>query len=116
DGPLRKSGTMWRIASRRDAWFLLARGLTGVEISRFKTVFTQVMGAIDPRFHLEPGERWLAGVRNIRPSYSSVLRRGLTETAMLMTTFGEQVESVPALARTAEHLVRELLSDAPEEL
>lgn len=80
DSPLRKSGSVWTIASPRDAWFLLARFLSGADFDRYDTVVLDVLGSSDPRFEMNPEERWYAPLKGVRPPFSGYLRRGLGET------------------------------------
>ena len=60
DSPLRKSGSVWKITSPRDAWFLLARFFSGADIDVYQWVALDVLGAGDPRFEMDAEERWYA--------------------------------------------------------
>ena len=112
DSPLRKVGTAWKIASPQDAWFLLARHLSPADIERFETAAVEVLGAIDPRYDVDPEERWMAETRGIRPQYSGYLRHGLGEVLILLSLFGDRAQSVPAARRHAEFVVHRLLEGA----
>lgn len=112
DSPLQKVASTWRIKSPNDAWVLLAENLTSAELGRFENVALAVLGAEDPRFSLSPQERWLAPLRNIRPSHSELLRHGLGKTLILLALWGDTVKTAEAPKRTADHVVRRLLENA----
>ena len=63
----RRSARPGAIASPSDAWFLLAHHLTSGDITRFEAAAHAVLGSADPRFDMDPDERWMAGVRGDPP-------------------------------------------------
>jgi len=114
DSPLQKVGSTWRIASPPDAWMLLARHLTAVDLNRFEAVAHAVLESVDPRFDMDPDERWMAAVRGIRPKYSATLRHGVGQVLILLALWGDQVTTVPQAKRRADALVAKLLQNADE--
>jgi hypothetical protein len=112
DSPLHKVGSTWRIASPSDAWPLLAQHLTAIDIARFEATAHAVLGSADPRFELDPSERWMAAVKGIRPAYSGVLRHGIGQVLILLALWGEQVTTVPEAGRRADAIVARLLHQA----
>jgi hypothetical protein len=90
DGPLRKSGDAWKVASPRDAWLLLAKFITRVDLDRYLTVFSQVLSEKDPCYDLDAKERWVADMRGIGLTRSGLLRGGLAETLILLALWGDQ--------------------------
>ncbi|MGE6699623.1 helix-turn-helix domain-containing protein [Hyphomonas sp. NPDC076900] len=112
DSPLRKVGDTWKVASGRDAWFLLARYLVPADIEQFGSVAIDVLGAVDPRFDVEPDERWMAALDGSVPMYSGWLRRGVGETLILLAQFGARVTAEPDAAQRAQYIVRKLLRGA----
>ena len=112
DSPLQKVGPAWRITSPIDAWFLLAQNLTTDDISRYETAALKVLGAADPRFEMEPDDRWMANVRGIQPPYSGLLRHGIGHSMILMALWGDRVRTVPDVGRRVDHIVRKLLQGA----
>lgn len=112
DSPLQNVGPAWRITSPIDAWFLLAQKLTTDDISRYETAALEVFGASDPRFDMEPDDRWMANVRGIQPAYSGLLRHGIGHSMILMALWGDRVRTVPDLGRRVDHIVRKLLQGA----
>jgi hypothetical protein len=116
DGPLRKSGAAWKLASPRDAWFLLANRLTNSDIERFVDAFSKVLGEIDPKFNLIGEEEPFALTQRIAPLCSELLRRGLTETIILMSLYGARAANVNHPREEAEKAVADLLGNADERL
>lgn len=112
DSPLRKVGTAWKIASPPDAWILLAPYLSSTDIERFEAAAVDVLGAADPRFHLDPDERWLASTKGIAPEYSPFLRHGLGEILILLALFGDHAPNVLSPRARVESVVRKLLHNA----
>lgn len=113
DGPMRRSGAVWKLASLRDAWFRLARYLTAVQVDRFAACFQEVLGTPDPDFDAEPSARWLLS-RKSGEHPSQELRRGLAETMIALGVYPNQVVNVPDAGSRASHAVRALLSGADE--
>jgi len=112
DAPLRHAGSAWKIASPRDAWFVLARLIGRSDLERFTAVAQSVLGAVDPRFEVSPDERWLAGIRGQLPNHSSWLSAGLTETLLLLAMFPDCAKAVSGASQYPSRVVRSLLSNA----
>ncbi|MCA1778073.1 MAG: helix-turn-helix domain-containing protein [Xanthomonadaceae bacterium] len=112
DQPLRKIGSTWRIASPPDAWFLLAQYLTSADVARFEAAAHDVLGSADPRFEMDPDERWMAAVQGVHPEYSAWLRHGIGQVLILLALWGDQARMVPDAARRADAIVEKLLRDA----
>ena len=112
DKPLRKIGSTWRIASPQDAWFLLAPYLTGADISRFEAAAYAVLGAADPRFEMDPDERWMAAIKGVHPEYSGLMRHGISEVLILLALWGDRVHTVHDASRRVDTIVSKLLSHA----
>lgn len=112
DQPLRKVGSIWRVASPSDAWFRLAAGLTDADLARFEAVALAVLGATDPRYALAPSDRWLAPVHGLSPEYSDLLRHGVGEVLILLALWGDRVRAASTAGDRAEAIVARLLRDA----
>jgi hypothetical protein len=115
DSPFRKAGATWKVASPRDAWFLLAPYINSGDLDRFATVADQVLGSPDPRFHMKSDERWLAAARGQSPEYSALLRTGLAETLVLLSVFGRRARGVSDASVRADAIVRKLIDRANAE-
>ena len=114
DSPLQKIGSTWRIASPSDAWFLLAHNLTSTDITRFEAAAHAVLGSADPRFDMDPDERWMAAVRGIHRDYSGMLRHGIGQVLILLALWGDRVRAVPDAGRRADVIVGKLLRNADQ--
>jgi len=115
DSPLRKVGPTWKVASPRDAWFLLAGNLTSADIDRFQAATIDVFSTADPRYQLTTDDRWSASILGMKPVYSDALRHGMGETLILLALFGDQVTTVQHAARYVDVVVRKLLRQADKE-
>lgn len=115
DGPLRKVGNAWKVASPQDTWSLLAKHLTPTDLERFRAVALDVLGAHDPRFDMDPEERWLSETKNVRPQYSGYLRHGVGEILILLALHGDLASNLSSPKGHAEQLVRAILNGATRE-
>lgn len=114
DAPLRKREDAWRLKSPRDAWTLLARGVTAADVDRFLSAYRDVCAEIDPTWEMEPDERWLANIRDIHPRFSSLLKQSMTETMMLLSLFGDRAELVDGLEARVAGTLSDVLEGASE--
>jgi len=114
DHPLQKVGSTWRIASPYDAWFLLAKHLTSTDIARFEAAAYAVLGSADPRFDMDPNERWMASVHRVQPDYSRMLRQGIGQVLILLALWGDQIRTAPDAGRRADAIVGKLLQGADQ--
>lgn len=112
DSPLRKIGSTWRIASPADAWLCLAPNLTSADMTRFEAAAHAVLGSADPRFEMDPDERWMAAVHGVRPDYSGLLRHGIGQVLILLALWGDKAHTIPDAARRADAIVEKLLLNA----
>lgn len=112
DSPLRKVGPVWKVASPRDAWLLLASHFTVADIDRYRAAVIDVLSAADPRYTLSPEDRWYASMRGIEPEYSAYLRHGLGETLILLALFGDCAAMVPHASQCPDTVVRKVLRGA----
>lgn len=114
DSPLRKIGSTWRMASPHDAWMLLAPHLTATDLERFQAVAHEILGSIDPRYDMDPSDRWMASVHGVHPEYSELLRHGVGEVLILLALWGDRVQMVPDARRCADGIVSKLLQNADQ--
>jgi hypothetical protein len=115
DQPLRKAGAVWKVASPRDAWFRLSHQISPADFERFGNVVHDVLASRDPRFDMDPDDRWLANIKGVRPQYSEFLRRGLGETLILFSLFGDHARSIADAGARVNRVVQRLLDKADRE-
>lgn len=116
DGPLRRSGSIWKVVSLRDLWTLLAPQLTPSIIERFEAAFHQVMGAINPRFDITSKQAWFEKPGQFGPEASSALRQGLSEALIALGVYPKGIQAVEDAAGHAGRAVKKLLSSADARL
>ncbi|MBB4245238.1 helix-turn-helix domain-containing protein [Rhizobium tropici] len=112
DSPLRKVGSVWKIASPRDAWGLLAADISPSHMERFAAVALDVLSAADPRYEMPAEERWYASVRGVHPEFSKNLRNGVGEVLIILALFGKLASSVPSAELQPDLIIQRLLSGA----
>jgi hypothetical protein len=116
DPPVRRVGDVWYVVAKADAWSLLARFFTRSDLERMRQVAVEVLSAIDPRYDLPTGQRYMAGVFGKVPQHSEHLRAGLADTLAMVGTLGEAPapngDSPASYARRAAH---DILSLARED-
>lgn len=111
DSPLRKSGSVWKIASPRDALFRLAPYITAQDLRGFAEVAVAVLGSPDPRYDLPSDKRWYAPVTGQMPDHSEYLRSGLGELMMALAIFGARA-GLNSAPQTTAGIVHTLLAGA----
>ena len=75
------------VASREDAWYLLASAITPQTLERFEDLASLVLEEDNPALKMEAGKRWLANIYGQTHSLSSEMRKGILETLALMATY-----------------------------
>jgi DNA-binding XRE family transcriptional regulator len=115
DGPVRRSGPVWKLASLRDAWFLLGTHLTAHHLDLLEQCFLQVLGEPSPNFDADPRDQWKFD-REPPKLPSNEVRRGLSETMIALGIFPHQASSVSDAESRSARAVHRLLSGADERL
>ena len=92
DSPFQKIGSVWTLRSRKDSWFLLARHITNTEWNKFQQKALQVLSEYDPKYDLEPNERYAAVIHGKVMNHSDFLRRGIVETLTLLAVSGKDAQ------------------------
>lgn len=114
DPPLRAVGGAWEWISRRRAWPLLSRVLTREDLRLFREACLRVLGESDPRFDLQPEQRWMSSVLGRSPCYSVLLRQGLAGGLAMLATMGGDLPAEPDCQGYADAVVRELFGEAAD--
>ncbi len=89
DPPARRIGDTWLVTAKEDAWRLLAKYLSGTDLDRFRVAAVRVLTGTDPALDLPDEVRPIAGLLNVRRSYSEFLSEGIGDTLALMGALGE---------------------------
>ncbi len=112
DGPMRRSGEVWKLTSLRDSWFLLADQLTDAQLDMLIAIFLEVLGETNPDYD-DPDRRWKFD-RSSPKQASANLRRGLSEAVIALGVWPEQVKGVADASHRSAAAVRVLLEFADE--
>ena len=112
DGPMRRSGEVWKLTSLRDSWFLLAEQLTDAQVDILVAIFLEVLGEVSPDYD-DPDRRWKLD-RSPPKQASPDLRRGLSEAVIALGVWPEQAKGVADAAHRSAAAVKALLADADE--
>ena len=112
DAPVRKVGSVWMIKSPLDTWYLLASHLVQDQLKHFETALLAVLSKTDPKYDLEPEQRWAAAIYGKANPYSEWLRTGLVESLVLLSVYGSQSPSIASTQAFADHVVREVFKSA----
>jgi hypothetical protein len=75
------------LASREDAWYLLASAITGDLLEEFEEFAALVLGEENPALAMEANSRWMAGLHGKVHALSSDLRDGLVVSLALMSCY-----------------------------
>ena len=105
--PLRRVDELWTLSASADAFQLVARHLTSAHLDRFKAVFREVFGNIDPKVEI-PLDEWLYfGIRGEK-GHSRWLRSGLADSLLLIAERGvnAQLSSIPSPQDYVDELVK----------
>jgi len=116
DSPIRKSGDSWRVISPRDAWLLLAPYIHDDDVAAYFKAFDDIFREHDPRFEINPNDRWLAASQGALPSRSSLLRMGMLDTLIILALYGDRAEHVSDPSGKVDTQVTKLLRAAPPAL
>ncbi len=122
DPPVRQIGSVWFLASKENAWRLLARYLTRQDMEHLGRVILDVFGTLDPALELPTDERWMAGAMGRSRPHSTHLREGLADTIALMAAregdilLGGTATGQDHAAGFVVHLLRQANEDSSGQL
>lgn len=91
DPPVRRVGDVWMIAAKADAWSLTAPSLTTDDLTRFRQVSRDILGAEDPSLELVSDQRIIAGLLGRQRHHSPHLVRGIADTLALISAVSDEV-------------------------
>jgi transcriptional regulator with XRE-family HTH domain len=116
DGPLIRSGTIWKAVSLRDLWMQIGGQITMSQYERFETVFRTVLGATDSHYTACSKGRYEPASKSSKGP-SGMLRHGLTEALIALAVYPDQARHLaPDLAGRVNRTISGLLNKAPPEL
>lgn len=91
DAPLWSVATYRGCVSKIDLLFAIAWAITHQDLVRFFEAAKRVLGEDDPALDLPEDERWAATFKNKSREYSGALRKGISETLVLLAVHGNHL-------------------------
>jgi transcriptional regulator with XRE-family HTH domain len=112
DSPLLRVLSRWFLVSREDSWFLLAPSIVTQDVERFSKVALQVLTETNPALDLPPENRWQAAWQRKTPTYTETLRKGISESLVLLAARSEKSRVSCNLEGHVQTLVKTVLGGA----
>ncbi|MHB8077562.1 hypothetical protein [Desulfosporosinus fructosivorans] len=91
DSPVWSIGHMRGLVSKIDALYAINRRLVWDDIQRFLNVAQLVLSEDDPSLDLPEKDQWAAGIYGKTREISSALRKGISETLVLLAVHGNSL-------------------------
>jgi hypothetical protein len=91
DPPMWSAGTYRGVISKIDLLFSIADSITALDLQRYFDIAKKVLGEDDPRLDLPESERWAASIHGKSREFSTTLRKGISETLVLLAVYGNQL-------------------------
>ena len=88
DAPVWMEGSYRGLVSKIDALFAVSHWITIDNLRRFLDAAKLILGEDDPALDLPEKDRWLASIRGKTREFSEALRRGISETLVLLAVHG----------------------------
>jgi hypothetical protein len=108
-----RSGNLWRVASREEAFDVLAASLTSADLARWSTITANVLLEGDPLAGKDQTERLVASASGQGRTWSQTARAGLAEGLAMLGAHPEKRLAVHGVAADyAEVVVRSVLDRA----
>ena len=116
DGPLIRSGEVWKVVSLRDLWTQVGGQVTSTQLVRFEAAFHTVLGTINPRYSLRTKSIYYEKENEFGEEPSGVLRRGLTEAMIALSVYPERAKLISNIVSRVNQAIYKLLDKASPEL
>lgn len=113
DPPVWSVDSYCGVVSKIDALFAICKKITSTELKHFLEIAELVLSEDDPALDLPDQERWMANIRGKKREISEPLRKGISETLVLLAVYSNELFSDRLGFDPAEHvgtLVRNLLT------
>lgn len=113
DPPLEREGDIWRVRAPVDAFVHLAPLMGRADLERLRTAAQTVFSQRNPVLDMPVDERFYAGIRGQRQSYSDWLRTGIATTLLLISELHEQV-GISVSGIDPKRFVDEIIAGLPD--
>jgi hypothetical protein len=84
DAPVTRTGQVWRVVSKEDAWDLVSALITKTTLGQFHKVAALILEEDDPALDVPAERRFMAAVVGEPRVYSSRLRAGIADTVAFL--------------------------------
>ena len=91
DSPVWSVGSYCGVVSKIDALFAVCKQITPTELKRFLEIAELVLSEDDPALDLPDQERWEANIRGKKREISEPLRKGISETLVLLAVYSDEL-------------------------
>ena len=91
DSPMWLGGDFRGLVSKIDVLFAVAKRITGNQIENFLAVAEMVLAEDDPSLDLPEDQQWAAQIYGKKRDLSSALRKGVSETLVLLSVYGNEL-------------------------
>ena len=91
DVPLWSIGSYRGVVSKIDLLFAIANSVTLQDLKLYFDLARLVLGEDDPKLDLPESERWAAALHGKSREFSAALRRGISETLVLLAVHGNHL-------------------------
>ena len=118
ESPIYNIGEKWRLISHSDTWVYLAKYISRDDLEKFKTICIKILSEEHPKYKLEADKRYMASFYNTTPKYSYEIKKGVSETLIILSVFGKKF-GLTALGNPkvfVDQIVNSILNEASEEL
>ena len=113
DAPVWSSGQFRGVVSKIDALFAVGPRVTAQELDNFLILAEMVLSETDPALELPEDQRWAASVYGKVREHSAALRKGVSETLVILSVHGNHLfpDDIGAtLEARVSTLIRNLLT------
>lgn len=91
DAPVWSIGAYRGVISKIDTLFAIAKVITYADLKRYFDLAKMVLGEDDPALDLPEKERWAASLHGKQREFSGALRKGISETLVLLAVHGNHL-------------------------
>ncbi len=91
DSPVWSIGHMRGLVSKIDALYAINKRLVWRDIKRFLDLAEQILSEDDPSLDLPEEQQWAAGIYGKTREISSALRKGISESLVLLAVYGNSL-------------------------
>ena len=114
DAPVTRTGQVWRVVSKEDAWDLVSALITKTTLNQFHDVAPRVLEEPDPALDVPAERRFMASVVGEPRTYSPRLRQGIADTLAFLGGYvaDERLNDGATGERHAQRVVRAVTEHA----